>query len=236
MTATAAEVLTQLIALHRLDQRIRRHTASLESAPASAGERQRKVDEIDRKIADIQGKVKILRTQIRIHENEVRAQEGKIERLKGQASEVRSNKEFMAFKSEISNAKAESDRVQNQVIKILDVVEQAETKVKAQQVKRARLQEEAEAAKQALQERLIKVKEERDALMTQRASVVGEIPKEALGLYERARSARGAGMATLESAYCGGCGAMATRNDVYAVQNRSRITPCKACNRILYMP
>jgi len=54
--------------------------------------------------------------------------------------------------------------------------------------------------------------------------------------YQKVHDARGRGMSPIEGAYCSACGEVQTRNDVYAVQNRTRPVQCGGCNRFLYQP
>ena len=61
------------------------------------------------------------------------------------------------------------------------------------------------------------------------------IPKETMLLYQKVHDARGRGMSPIEGAYCSACGEVQTRNDVYAVQNRTRLVACTSCSRILYL-
>ena len=61
-----------------------------------------------------------------IYENELKSTEQKIERVKTQASEVKTNKEFVAYRAELSNFQADADRLSGEVLKILDVVEQVD--------------------------------------------------------------------------------------------------------------
>jgi predicted nucleic acid-binding Zn-ribbon protein len=79
------------------------------------------------------------------------------------------------------------------------------------------------------------VRAERDGLLKDRPAARKGIPEEPLALYERAHRARGAGLSALEGSYCSACGEGQTRNDVYAVQNRTRSVLCRSCNRILYL-
>jgi len=59
------------------------------------------------------------------------------------------------------------------------------------------------------------------------------IPKEPLAIYERIHGSRGNALALLDGEYCSACMERLTRNDVFAVQNRSRLVQCRGCNRIL---
>lgn len=235
MNATAEEVLSKLIALSKHDLKIRRLDQDLTRAPASLKAREQSIAETNAKIAKFEEKLLLLKAQMKLRENEVNGYSQKIDRLKAQSSEVRTNKEFVAFRSEIANTAGESDRLQNEILKIMAVVEQAEAKVEELKGQRTGAESEIDEIRKKTAEQLTDKQQERDALEAGRKNMMDGVPKEFIDTYERARRARGNAVAAMEGAYCGGCGAQLTRNDMYAVQNRTRVVTCIPCNRILYM-
>lgn len=234
MTAPAEEVLAKLIVLSKHDLKIRQLDQDLKRAPASLKAKEDGIKATNAQLAKLEDTLRRFKSQIMLRESEVKGFDEKIERLKGQSSEVRTNKEFVAFRSEIANAAAESDRVQNEILKSLEVAEQAEAKIERLKAKRAELGAHIEDIRKQTAEQLLDVQRERDAFEAGRAGLSAGIPKEHILTYERARRARGNGVVALEGAYCGGCGAQVTKNDMYAVQNRTRVVTCIPCNRILY--
>ena len=214
--------------------RIRRLQRDLDDAPAAVRDRQAAIKKIDDQVAKLDEHSRRLRAQIKLRENELKGHEQKIERLKQQSSEVRTNKEFVAFRSEIANAQGDCDRLQNEILKIMEVVEQADTKIKELDGEKATELENVATVQERIDSELADVRRQVEELTATRPQAMEGIPKEELETYERVRRARGDGMAALEGQYCSSCGELQTRNDVYAVQNRARLVPCKSCNRILY--
>lgn len=236
MTTEWSELLDRLLALQGIDSKIRRMDQVLSRAPSEVSQREASMREIEEKIKKVTDRTRLLRAQILLRENELKTHERKIERLKEQATEVRTNKEFVAFRSEIANTQGECDRLQNEVLKILDVVEQADAKVKELEADRDREAERVDTLKAEMASKLENVKKDRDVLAATRPGAMEGIPNEQLELYEKAHRKRGYAMSALEGAYCSACGEVQTRNDVYAVQNRTRLVLCRGCNRILYQP
>jgi predicted nucleic acid-binding Zn-ribbon protein len=236
MTTEWNEALEKLLELQRLDLKIARLNQTLTRAPAEVKTRAASVAELDGKAKMVTDRTKLLKTQLAVRENERKTNLGKIDKLKEQASEVRSNKEFVAFRAEISNVQNELDRLDNEMLKIMDVVEQAEAKVAEFEGERDRENELAQKAQAEVDEKLADVRAKRDGLLADRPALLEGIPKEQLGLYEKVHQARGRGMSALEGAYCSACGEGQTRNDVYAVQNRTRPVLCVGCSRILFQP
>ena len=236
MTATMDEVIERFKTLHEHDLKILRLEQELRRGPAQLQEHETGIKAVDAKIKAIEDRMRLVRAQRKILENELRSKEDKIGKLKEQANEVRSNKEFMAFRSEIANTQDEANRLQNEVLKFLEIDEQAESKITELGDERDRKAEQAQAAQARIDERLSEVRQQRDDLVGSRGTYTEGLPKESLDNYERARRKLGKGAAILEGSYCGACGDMLTKNEVYSVQNRTKVVFCRSCNSLLYLP
>ncbi len=236
MTATMDEVIERFKTLHGHDLKILRLEQELLRGPAQLQEHVAAVKTVETKIKAIQDRMALVRAQRKILENELQSKEDKINKLKDQANEVRSNKEFMTFRSEIANTQDEANRLQNEILKFLEIDEQAEAKISELDVERGRKVEQTQAAQARIDERLSDVRQNRDDLVGSRGTYTDGLPVESLGEYERARRKLGKGAAILEGHYCGACGDMLTKNEVYSVQNRTRVVFCRSCNSLLYLP
>jgi len=233
MTTSFREVVERLKSLHDLDASIQRLDREIREGPAKLAGLKEQVREIEAKKKLVTDRILVLRAQIKLRENELKGTEQKIERVKTQASEVKTNKEFVAYRAELSNFQSEADRIQNEVLKILDVVEQADAKVASLDEDRARVQAKIDDAQRALDDSLEGVKKRRAELLAQRPERLEGIAREPLEVYERIHASRGDALAVLDGEYCSACMERLTRNDVFAVQNCSRLIQCRGCNRIL---
>lgn len=233
MTQPVREVIERLQALRTLDLRIRQCDADLAQGPASVTEHSAAVAAVATQIKALEDRAKVLRAQIKLRENELKAQEQKIAKFKEQSGAVKNNKEFMAFRAEIANAQADADRLQGEVLKILEVVQQADAKVAELAGQRAAAQKKLNEALAKVDGALAGVKAQRAQGLAERPQRLEGIPPETLEAYERARKARGDALAHVEGEYCTGCGERQTRNDLYAIENFTRVVTCKSCNRVL---
>jgi uncharacterized protein len=233
MTQALSDVLDKLKALQALDLRAQECETELKAGPAAVTDQSGTVAALASQVKALEDRARLLRAQIKLRENELKGHEQKVAKLKEQAGAVKNNKEFMAFRAEIANAQAEADRLQNEVLKILDVVQQADTKVAELNAQKSAAQKKLDDARAKVDGSLSHVKKELAALLAARPSKTAGIPAETLELYERARKSRGNALAAVEGEYCSGCGERQTKNDLYAVQNSTRVVTCKACNRIL---
>ncbi len=236
MTTEWNEVLDKLLELMGLDLKIARLEQRMARAPAELKNRAAAIADIDGKAKQVADRVRLLRAQILLRENERKSHQLKIEKLKAQAGEVRSNKEFVAFRSEIPNTQGEVDRLDGEILKIMEVVEQADAKLEEFNGEKTREQELADKAQAEIDEKQADVRAQREGLLKDRPAVLEAIPKEPRELYERVHQARGRAMSALEGEFCSACGERQTRNEVYNVQNRTRLIVCRACSRILFQP
>jgi predicted nucleic acid-binding Zn-ribbon protein len=234
MTIALRDVLERLKGLQEVDLRIQRLDAEIEGGPAAVKEHTAAVEAVDVKIKAFEDRARVLRAQVKLRENDLKTHEQKVQRLKEQSSQVKTNREFVAFRSEIANAQSEGDRVQGEILKILEVVDQADKKVVELREARAKAEQKRQAALEIVEGRLGSVRAERERLRAQRPTLLKGLPPEPVEAYERARKSRGTGISRTEGDYCAGCMERLTRNDLVAVENTSRLVQCRSCNRILF--
>lgn len=230
------EVIQRFKALHEYDLKILRLDQELRRAPASLATFQKAVEVVEAKIKKLQAATRLVRGHIRLRENDLASQEQKVAKLKEQANTVRSNKEFVAFRSEIANTQAEADRLQSEVLKQMGVAEQADAKIGELEEERARKAKQVDDAQADIDARQTDVRQKRDDLLSGRGTYTAGLPTEPLAQYERTRRKLDKGAGVLEGGYCGACGEMLTKNEVYGVQNRTRLVFCRSCNTLLYIP
>jgi predicted nucleic acid-binding Zn-ribbon protein len=234
MTATPREVVQRLRELQDLDARIVQLDHDVAGGPRAVESFARAVAAAEQKIAGIEERTKLLRAQAKLRENEAKTAGVRVDRLNEQARAVSTNKEFTAIRSEIANAKLDVGRLEDEILKIMEVVEQHEKLAAAAGEDRAREKKRLDAERAKVEAGLEGLRRERARLAESRPALTKDVPMEALAAYERVLKARGNAVVPVEIDYCSGCNERLTRNDVYCVQNASRLVQCKSCARILY--
>ena len=116
----------------------------------------------------------------------------------------------------------------------MEAVEVQEKLQAAAKEERAREVKRFDAEKAKVDAAIDGLKASRANMAKDRPPLFVGLPPEALAIYERVVKVRGNAVVPLEGEYCSGCLERLTRNDIYAVQNLSRIVQCKSCLRILY--
>ena len=234
MTASSREVIDRLRALQELDQRIAALDREISDGPRAVESFLRAVSAADAKIAGLDERLKLLKAQVKLRENEAKTALARIERLQEQAGQVKTNKEFTALRSEVANARSDMGKMEDEILKIMDAVEQQEKAILAARADRDREQKRYLAEKAKVDAAIDGLKASRGALAKERPPMTVDLPGEALGVYDRVHKARGNAVVPLEQDFCSGCMERLTKNDCYAIQNASRIVQCKSCSRMLF--
>ena len=223
MTASSREVIDRLRALQDLDARLARLDREIHDGPKAVETYLRAVAAVDARLAQIEERNKLLRAQAKIRENETKVAEGKVEKLNQQASEVKTNREFTAIRSEIANAKLEVGRIEDEILKIMEAVEQQD-KLDGRRARGARPRvEEVRGGEGEGRRRHRRAPRpsrragEGAARRSRRTS-----PPPPSRIYERVLQARGNAVVPLEQDFCSGCLERLTRNDCLAILNAAR--------------
>src|SRR5207247_401039 len=132
-----------------------------------------------------------------------------------------------------STLQADADRLQGEILKILEVVQQNDAQAAQHRHERASVEARMQDARSRAEGKVAGARKRRDELVVKRKPLLDALPAEQREIYERVRKVRGNALAHVEGEYCAGCMERVTKNDVYAVHNGTRLVQCKACNRIL---
>ena len=235
-------VTNQLLCLFRVDIEIRGLQERLESAERFLGEQ-------TKKLADLGTQSESLQTQIRQLKAKTSDAEGESERLKVHIDDLRekmnnasTNKEYKAFLSEVNNLKEQRTTHDEQAIEGLEKVEELETKfadLEASKTDRDKVRGVAETDRQ---NRADEIADKLAELRAKRETLVVDVPKSALGIYEELLEARGDdAMAPMEIAdrkrheYVCGSSMMAVPVEIAAslMQGKLTVSPNDGC--ILYL-
>ncbi len=168
-------------------------------------------------------------------EEELQIIEEKIVKLKGRVTELKTNKEYQAYLSEIASAKSEQEKAEEALLMVMEkgdgqkkAVASHEAAVFSEEkmlvLERAQVEE---ASKQLLES----VRNLDKGYM----DMEGKIEREILEDYKRLASIRrGVAVVSLKGATCGGCHFNLPPQLVAEVKMGVKIQTCSYCHRILY--
>ncbi len=235
-------VTNQLLCVFRVDIEIRGLQERLESAERFLGEQ-------TKKLATLGTQSDSLQTQIRQLKATTADAEGESERLKVHIDDLRekmnsasTNKEYKAFLSEVNNLKEQRATHDEKAIEGFEKVEELESKFGELESSKSDRDKVRGVAETDRQNRADEIADKLAELRTKRETLVIDVPKHALVIYEELLEARGDdAMAPMEIAdrkrheYVCGSSMMAVPVEVAAslMQGKLTLSPNDGC--ILYL-
>ncbi len=192
-------VTHQLLAVFRVDKEI----SGLQSRLTAS---ERFLTEQTRKLAEIGAQAESLNTQIRQLKASTANAEGESERIKGHIDELRekmnnstSNKEYKALLSEVNNLKEQRSVFDEQAIEQLEKVDELGKQLEELEAAKTEREKMREVAENDRQQRADEIAGKLAELREKRERLVGDVPKNALVVYEELLESRGEdAMAPLE--------------------------------------
>jgi len=170
--------------------------------------------------------------------------EDKVSKYRAVLNTAKTNKEYAAILTQINTLKADNAKQEDEILRIMQEVESVRAeaaKAKAQVDAEEKRLAEVTASSAAEIQRLTGM---HDDLSAQRAAAAGDVPSEALAVFERiAVNYDGEAMAIVEvhgkrppyDYVCGGCYMSLNAEHANALKVRDEIRTCDNCGRILYM-
>jgi predicted nucleic acid-binding Zn-ribbon protein len=233
-----------LVKLFRADQNLRTAQEHYDNAARSVRILERKVAELTGKLNTVQ---KSLREQQASAANlglDLQAREDHIEKLRTQQQQAKTNKEYQVFLTEINTEKVDRNKIEEDAIRALEVVERTQGEAKVLQTQLDEEQGKLTKIKEQLSGKLAELQVEIDRLKPAREEAYNAVPPKARTPFERlAERFEGEAMSPLEKPdrrheeyVCGAC-QMALVVDVYnRLHSRDEMLTCPSCGRMLYIP
>jgi predicted nucleic acid-binding Zn-ribbon protein len=222
--------------IHRLRRHIQNLQEQLDRIPRQLKVQQAKVARHDEALREAQEGLKKLKVTVQAKEKAHKDRHEQIAKYKKQLNEVTSKKEYDALQLEIAGAKADCQRLVDEILEGEMEKEEKEARLpeleKAGPLARqehARLEQEAGARRADLQAQL-------DEAQGQLKAVEREVPAGVREQYLRVVHSKGAdAMAAVRDRICTACHTEITiqaRTDL----GQDLFVACRSCGRILYLP
>jgi predicted nucleic acid-binding Zn-ribbon protein len=233
-----------LVKLFQADQELRAAKERLEGATKNVRIQQRRVDDLAGKIQSAQAKLKEQQSHSANLDLDLKSRDAHIERLRTQQQTAKNNKEYQAFIIEISTAKNDRKKVEEEALQTMELVERDQADLEAMQTQVTAEQAKLQQMKGEIGDTITKLQGEIDALQPVRDEAAAAVPAKAREAFERlANHHEGEAMSALikpdrrrEEYACSAC-MMDLVTDVYnKLHTRDDLVFCPSCRRILYIP
>jgi hypothetical protein len=168
-------------------------------------------------------------------EGELAAKEEKIKKLQGQLYALKTNKEYTAMDMEIKGAKADNSLLEEEILKLLDVVEESKSRLVGEKDKLADEEKVVKAELDTLKKKSGELAAQIADLQEKRKAYTPNIDPKLLTQYERILDKReGLAIVPVYHGACGGCHIGLTSQLQNEIQMSEKLITCEDCARMLY--
>jgi uncharacterized protein len=228
--------LQRLQELQVLDSRVAGFERKLEAIPGRIQGIRDGLHQAKAAIDAIRTKLDGARKDIRTKEKELEYQAAQRKKLEAKLYEVKTNKEYSAVLAEIEGAKVEKDRLEEEVLGLMELQERLSREVVEGEARLRPQEAEARVQEAAAAEELRALEVDVEAARSERESVARDVPRDVLVQYGRLLKVR-AGLAVAlvgSNGICSGCRVSLTPQRFNEVRQSSQIFVCENCGRFLY--
>jgi predicted nucleic acid-binding Zn-ribbon protein len=224
----------QLIALQRLDIKLKHLSAFLDTIPARVAAIDAKIEKSSQDLSLAKDRLAQNLKRRREFEGEVKDFKAHISKYKVQLNEVKTNKEYTALLHEIDQAKAKVDGLEEEIISEMLAADDIERDIRAASETCRQAEEVFQKEKDALLARKASLEARRDRIRAEREAQAGTVPPETLDLYQAIFAKRtGLVLSRVKGDFCSLCHMRIRPQVLEELMAGSSLILCEACGRIL---
>ncbi len=237
----AAEDIKKLITLQQTDLQADSLAKAKKAMPQKFAEAERSLEAARTELETHKEKHRRLLVGKKELETDLKETEDAIRKHQGELNSVKSNDAYQALLKEIATCTAEKDRIETEILGLLDCLEESSAREKPLQEALAAAQSSADGQKTRLQTEEAELDGQIAALAAKRAGLAATVDADLLEKYESIRTRR-EGLAicpTLDRQgrmVCGGCNTALTQHMCGQVLRKDSTNYCEECQRIIYSP
>jgi hypothetical protein len=195
------------------------------------------VKEKEKTLSVFEDKVKQLQLKRKDKELELASREENVKKAQSQLYQLKTNKEYQAKLSEIASLKADVSILEEEIIKILDEIEEAELELKNKKEKFLEDKKEYEEEERKIKDQIKEIEAKIKGLQDKRDLLIKNIDKNILSKYEQLLKTRsGLAIVPIENENCGACHMRLTPQTINEIKMYKDLILCENCVRILYLP
>ena len=180
-------------------------------------------------------KIELLEKERRQKEGHLNSEQEKIKRTEGRMFEVKTNKEYQAFLTEIETIKESNSREEEGILHLLDDIDEIKKNLSKKEKEVVLIVEKIEAEKKVIQEKMIRDNEGWKKQMARREALTKQLKSNFFRLYNTLKAKRrDISVVKVKDETCQGCFLNIPPQLFIEVQKNNALIQCPHCNRILY--
>jgi predicted nucleic acid-binding Zn-ribbon protein len=221
--------------IHRLKRLAKDLHTKIEQGPRQQTAQKNKVARHEEMLKKAQDDLKLAKVHMHEREVELKTTDEKVKKYEKQLSDIMSKKEYEALKHEISHARGQIGKIEDQVLADLGLIEELAAKVPQAEQALKQVREEAANLAKDFESRMAEFARERDTVQQQLKEAEAQLPGDIGEQYRRIVAARGEdAFAAVENNNCAACYTSITAQNSNDLR-RGMFFVCKSCGRMLYL-
>lgn len=161
--------------------------------------------------------------------------EGNIRKMDGQLSQVKTNKEYTALKTEMASLKADNSVLEEEILKLFDEVSAAENLVHTEKERLKGIEKQFSEREAVLIQKKKDLEASLNSLRTERDEILKQVPQEVRDRYTLIISKKqGLALVKIKGENCGACHYQLRAQIINEVRIGAALVMCENCARILY--
>lgn len=232
------EEIEKLVILQNIDTEIKELTNYIENdIPLRIKQAREYLNEKKSSLKLFEEKVKELQLKKKNAELDLSSKEESIKKAQSQLYQLKTNKEYQAKLTEIASLKADLSVLEENILKIMELIDEAEKKLKEKKENIAKEEEKFRQQENQINKEKEATETKIEQLKNKRKIAVEQIDKTLLNKYEGFLKTRyGLAIVPVENGTCGGCRMSLTPQTINEIKMYKDLIICNSCIRILYLP
>jgi uncharacterized protein len=227
--------LRTLYEAQKLDSQISEFQRKILLTPKTIAALDNEVRELTDKVAQEKELAEELDKQRRAAEKELEVEREKVKKFESKLYEVKTNKEYQALLKEIETIKTANDKLEEDVLRLMDQVENVKKELRTSTAKLKTRQGEIEGEKTTLQAEFESIDRRILQLKTERDGLLSVLDKGLRKSYELLRDKRGGlAVVNVKEGVCLGCFMNIPPQMFIEVTKNRQVLSCPSCNRIFF--
>jgi predicted nucleic acid-binding Zn-ribbon protein len=227
------DILDLLVKIQKLDDEIKEAELIIHEIPHKIAKLEKTIEQANNNLQEKNNRTQEIKKTYKIKEGDIAENENKIAKLNSQTFSVKTNEEYRAIIAEIDYLKKENEKIENEMIVLLEEEEQLKSAV-------SKLDEETKNIVANKGSEIKALEKQRDELIVkqQQAKIsfdehFKKLPQDTQEVYRRISNVRDRVVCVITNTTCTGCYANLTFQFLNELKKRNKILLCGNCGRIL---
>ena len=239
-----AKMLEALLRLQSIENQLGEVRRRLKAKNAAVGAQMARVESLKKEHEGLRAETLNCQKQAGGIELELRTREQEVAKLRQALNTTKTNKEYAAILTQMNTVKADSSKLEDEALKLMQGVDQVQARAREVQEKIAQAQQYCQEVQSTNQDEVARLEEMVRQLTARRDEAARDVPPDALAVFNRVAATReGEAMAKVEIVgrrspheyVCSGCNMSIRAEHANALRTRDQIRFCDNCGRILYL-